>query len=956
MKRVKAFRILFLVLFLLSAVTLSADTLSDVDSLLNCYSRQRGIEQKSTAEALLKIFDRSAVFFDDTPRVDKDSHQEHNDLMVWFGTVRFYTTNSYYSEALDYIEKAMPLARKSNLNIYATLLCDKSYCLFKLSNYPEAIKAGMTAVDLCKQTNNLMQLSRAYLYLALVNHSLAEFDESKTLVLKAIEVNEQLGLNPQTHNALGIACEIFCSAREVDKAVEFGRRAVESARAIDYEPGVANHLMQLSYAYDCQGDYDRGLAAADSAIALVTAQEPVDRNQLALTLEYKSWNLIDMGRYKEAADALRETIRLNEEIGNKHAVWNCYRTLCAALQTIDVEAALVALKQYTFMGDSIHSAQLNEALANANAQFRNDELKMESEHSRRMSRTILISSLAVVLLLIMAIVSLLSAYRQRNRTAQNLQKLTKARETFFNNVTHEFRTPLTVIMGYGKLLKDKPSASEETIRSSGEAIEREGNQLLGLVGELLDLAKLQSVTIDDTAERWRTDNIVPYLRMMLEPFYDDAYQLGVDLVFKPFENTVAMDFVPGYVQKVVGNLVSHALQRTPSGGSVTVSTRRDGQNFVMQVADTGESLAPAQLETIFEPFSQSDGSQSASMGIALTLVQQIALAVGGTITAGNNEGRGTTITLSVPVESGKGKHRPLSPEEKVPLSAEATTTDVNAAEVAALVTDVPSDEGGVSILVVEDNRDVAYLIGSLLAGKGYSISYASNGRQGLEMAEQLIPDLIITDVMMSQMDGLELCRQIRANDLTNHIPIIVVTARISSDDLKRGIESGADAYLFKPFDADELQLRIVKLLEMRQLLRDKFSRIAAVTQDGMVQDADSKSLSLADQKFLGRLIDLVYSLMGQQQVDIETVASRLNITSSQLRRKMVALTGQTPAAYIMQIRLTNAQRLLDAHPEMSIADVAYRCGFSNQSHLSASFQKAFGMSPTQWAHRPKQQS
>ena len=945
-------RILSLALFLFSAATVLADTLSEVDSLLNAYSQQKGKERLSTGEALMKIYTQGAVFFDDTPNIDIKTPQERNDMMVWFGAVRYYTTNSYYSEALDYIEEALPLAKKSNQNVYSTLLCDKSYCLFKTSDYTQAIEVGQTAVAQCKQTDNLLQLSRAYLYLALVNHSLTDYEESKALVLKSIQVNEQVGANPQEHNVLGIACEIFCSAREVDKAIEFGLRAVESARAMGYEQGVANHLMQLSYAYDRKGDYQRGLAAADSAIAIVMAQDPIDRNQLALTLEYKSWNLIDMGRNKEAVEALNEAIRLQGEVGNRHALWNDYRTLCEALEPIDIRQALAVLKRYIFMGDSIHTAQLKEEMSKANAQFHNDELQMESEHSRRMNRIILVSSLIIFLLLIMVIVSLLYVYRQRNRTTLHLQKLTKARETFFNNVTHEFRTPLTVIMGYGKRLKDNPSASDEDVRVTGETIEREGNLLLRLVGELLDLAKLQSVTVaTDNEEHWRTDNVVPYLKMMLEPFYDDAYHLGVDLIFKPFENTIVMDFVPGYVQKVVNNLVSHALHRTPSGGNVTVSTHREGEKFVMQVTDTGEGFEAAQLETVFEPFSD-DGTHVSGSGIGLTLARQIILAVGGTITAASEKGKGITISLSVPIKSGKNKLRPLSPEEKEGLTTDAaTSTAVSTA--ANLPTGRSSEDGAVSILVVEDNRDVAYLIGALLADRGYSISYASNGRQGLEMAEQTVPDLIITDVMMSQMDGLELCRQIRANDLTNHIPIIVVTARITPDDLKRGLESGADAYIFKPFDADELQLRIVKLLEMRQLLRRKYSRVAAVTQENVVEEENSSALSMADQKFIGRLIDMVYSLMGRQQVDVETVASNLNMTTSQLRRKMVALTGQTPAAYIMQIRLTNAQRLLDAHPEMSIADVAYRCGFTNQSHLSAAFQKTFGLSPTQWAHRPK---
>ena len=945
--------LLSILLSLFVAVPLSADKLSDVDSLLNSYSQQHGSARLQTGEALLKIYDDAAVFFDERPSIEVKSPQEQNDLMVWFGTVRFYTTNSYYTEALEYIERSLPIAKKSKLNIYATLLCDKSYCLYKVSDYTQAIEVGQAAVEQCKQSNNLMQLSRAYLYISLVNHALGDYEEATSFVEKSIEVNNRLGLNPQTHNVLGIACEIFTSAREVDKAIEYGRQAVESARAIGYESGVANHLMQLSYAYDRQGDYQRGLNAADSAIAIEMAQEPVDRNQLALSLEYKSWNLIDMGRHREAVKALNEAIHLQEEVGNTHSRWNDYRTLSEALEPIDPHQSLAMLKRYMVMGDSIHSEQLKELMTKANAQFHNDELRMEREHDRRMNRIIVISMSVILLLLVAVVILLLFAYRQRNRTARHLQLLTKARETFFTNVTHEFLTPLTAIQGYGKRLKDNAATPAEEVQAAGSMIEHEGNKLLSLVGELLDLAKLQSVTVDDDhGEDWRTDNVVPYLNMTLEPYYDEAYRHGVELVFKPRENDVVMDFVPAYAQKVISALVSNAIRNTPNGGRITVSTRQEETKFFLKVKDTS-CLEPGQLETIFEPFSQMESSQDTVTGIGLTLARQIVLFVGGTITAESEKGKETTVTVSVPLKNGKATHRLLTQEEKATMASAMMSAKKEAVAESQLPTGNTSEDDAVTILVVEDNRDVAYLIGSLLADKHYSISYASNGLQGLEMAGQLIPDLIITDVMMSQMDGLELCRQLRANDLTNHIPIIVVTARIAKEDLKRGIEAGADAYLYKPFDAEELQLRIAKLLEMRALLRKKFMRMSAMSQESVGEEDNNSSLSMADQKFIGRLIDIVYSLMSRQQVGVETVASHLNMTTSQLRRKMVVLTGQTPAAYIMQIRLTNAQRLLDAHPEMSIADVAYRCGFSNQSHLSAAFQKTFGLSPTQWAHRPK---
>ena len=938
-------RLLPCLALLLLAMPVKGDSLTAVDSLLNLYNQSKGDARLSYGRQLLDIYAEGAVFFNDPPTLSGDESSELTDLKVWFGTERYYITNSYFAEAIGYIGKALPLAKQHDADMEATMLCDHSYCLFKTSDYTKAIEAGQKAIEKCQQTKNLMQLSRAYLYISLVNHALRNYDEAMALVDKSIQTNKQLGPNMQTHNALGIACEIYCSAMEIDKAIAYGQEAVEAARAIGYMPGVANHLSQLSYAYDRKGDYQRGLEAADEAIAIITKSEPLDRNQLAICLEYKSWNLIDIGRQREAADVLRQAIKLEEEVGNTHAVWYDYRTLSEALEAFDPHGSIEALKRYTRMGDSIHSQQLKDLMSQANAEFHNDELKEENEEKSRLNRIIVIASLVVVLLLVVTVVSLWFAFRQKKRSNDFLQKLSQARENFFTNVTHEFRTPLTVILGYGKRLKDNPAATPQEVQMSGEMIEREGQQLLQLVGELLDLAKLQaSSTLTQENCQWRTGNIVAYLNMLIEPFYTYAEQQDIELSYTPRENEVSMDFVPNYVQRALNNLVSNALKFTPAGGRVNISTRSEKDRLVVEVADTGCGLDEESMKHIFEPFYQADNAQTGGTGIGLTLTRQIVISCGGTIGVASTKGRGTTFTISVPLKQNLATRRHMN------------STDMQSTPAAAQqqmpTLPMPTDESSRQrILVVEDNRDVAYLIGSQLADLIYSITYASNGRQGIEKAQQQVPDLIITDLMMPQMDGLEMVRQLRSNELTNHIPIIVITARSTHDDLKEGLVAGADAYLNKPFDADELRIRIEKLLQQRQLLRDKFTQMS-LTNDASKGDVLGQ-LSPVDKKFIGRLNDLVYALMGRQQIDVESVASNLKMTPSQLRRKLVAITGQTPAAYIMQIRLSNAQRLLDKHPEMSISDVAYRCGFSDQAHFSHAFQKAYGISPSQWVKRAK---
>lgn len=475
----------------------SADSIDEVDSLLTVYDESKS--SPDVGRRLLNLYAEDAVFFDEPPIMQTDNREEQ-DLTVWYGAERFFVTNAYFAEAFEYIERALPLAEKlaatdaAKKDIYATLLCDKCYCLFKTSQYEEAIETGQQTIKLSQETGNTMQLSRAYLYISLVNHALRNYDEAVTLVEKAIATTEQLGDSMQLHNTLGVACEIFCSAKQLDKAVSFGERAVKTAREVGFEPGVANHLMQLSYAYDRRGDYQKGLDMANEAIAITKRQEPIDRNLLALCLEYKGWNLLDMKRNREAAEAIREAMRLETEVGNTHAVYWNWRTLSEALEPIDPHAAIDALKNYTKMGDSIHSEQLKQLMSQANAEVRNDELQEENVESRRLNRIILWTSVVVVLLLVAVIASLGFAFRQKKRLAQALQQLALDRETFFTNVTHELRTPLTVILGLsGEMQKSHtaPTWAQEAL-AAFTTIERQGQQLLTLVNQMLDFAKVKS--------------------------------------------------------------------------------------------------------------------------------------------------------------------------------------------------------------------------------------------------------------------------------------------------------------------------------------------------------------------------------------------------------------------------------------------------------------------------------
>ena len=701
-------------------------------------------------------------------------------FLVHFAADRFYISCGRFEDALRHCEAALRISppekntsgRKGDPMLQATLLCDRGYSLFKLSRNTEATEAEMQAEKFSRRHNLLQPLARSYNYMAIIDLSLGYIDEAKHFVQKAIDTDRQTGSDINTHNYLGIACEVYNVAKEPEKAISYGQQAVEAARRIGYDAGVVNHLSQLSYAYNRAGNLEQALEMSRQAVATVEQMAVVDRNLLAISLEYVAFNLLDMKRNSEAVPVIRRAIALQQEVGNMRSVCYDHKSLAEALEPDQPREALAALRRYSAMMDSLHYDEMHNVLGKANAQLHNDELSDENDQQRRENRIILIASLLVGLLALAVIAALVYAIRTRNRSMRAMQRLQAARDEFYTNMTHQFRTPLTVILGVADQL-DLP------------VITRNANQLLQLVNQLLDVAMKKSEV-------------------------DGAMLL------------------------------------------------RDGVKGAM---------------------SQGDGS--------------------------------------------KRKHQ--------------GTRDV-----------LPGAEG--LALVVEDNPDVAAYIGSVLE-PDFEVVFAADGQEGVYKAEALVPDVIVTDVMMPTMDGLELCRRIRANIITDHIPVVVVTARVTDADRLRGIAAGADAYLTKPFLADELRLRIAKLLEQRRRLLAKAGATAA---DGSLSVADhaekerEKQLSEASKEFLKKLNEVILGQMAKGDVSTKTVAAELFMSSSQLVRKLHALTGMTPSAYILEQRMQEALRLLAHTPKYTIAEIAIHCAFSDTSHFSRTFRRRFGIPPSQY--------
>lgn len=569
------------------------------------------------------------------------------------------------------------------------------------------------------------------------------------------------------------------------------------------------------------------------------------------------------------------------------------------------------------------------------------ELKLVRENyeiDKRSKNLFLIASLLILFLLAVAAGFLYYAVRMKSRNQQMMRNMEKVRSSFFTNTTHEFRTPLTVILGLSRqLLENKTDEVEKN--NYLQAIIKQGDNLLRLVNQLLDIAKVKSEVGEPD---WCTGNVIAYISMIVESFHIFARQKCIELYFAPAETDVTMDFVPEYFRKIIQNLLSNAIRYTPRGGKIFITAAKEKNRLVIKIADTGMGICAEDLPHIFDTFYQGENHQrEVGTGIGLSLVRQMAQGMDGDVTVKSVVGEGAIFTVVLPLRHGERVWEKWVPEEIISEPLSILEKDLSFSE----ADDESKDDMQSAILIVEDNSNISRYIGELLK-KNYRLLYARNGAEGLEKAEEFMPDLIITDLMMPEMDGYELCRQVRCSDILNHIPIIIITAKSEEADRVQGLDAGADAYLLKPFNAEELKIRIIKLLEQRRLLREMYSN---ALREGAEQSVD---LTRQDREFLNRLTNVIYARLSDSTLNSIAVADKMCMSKSQLNRKIRTITGYNTATYILQMRMEKAKRML-VSGETSISEVATKCGFEDISYFGRVFKQTFNITPSQYRKRPE---
>jgi signal transduction histidine kinase/CheY-like chemotaxis protein/AraC-like DNA-binding protein/streptogramin lyase len=585
-------------------------------------------------------------------------------------------------------------------------------------------------------------------------------------------------------------------------------------------------------------------------------------------------------------------------------------------------------------------------------------------------------------------------FRLRQQLAQQealrLRELDEFKSRFFTNITHEFRTPLTVILGMASL-PPAPSKgggdgtayvmSSPPLEEAGgrlALIRRNAENLLRLINQILDLAKLESNSL---RMNYIQGDVLPYLRYIAESLHSFANAQNVMLRVESYPNSyrdkIVMDYDPERLLQIVHNLLSNAIKFTPSGGRVTlkVGMRNEesgmighgavsfpiphSSSLILTISDTGVGIPPEDLPKIFDRFYQVENQAPPSggrgvaggTGIGLSLTKELVKAMGGDISVESEVGKGTTFTVRLPI-SNVGATLAVAHPVAVVLSGEILTA---ASPQSGRPQGSPLPTDGVelpSILLIEDNPDVVEYLTACLGG--FALDFAYNGRAGIEKALETVPDLIISDVMMPEKDGFEVCNFLKNDERTSHIPIILLTAKADVESRIAGLKRGADAYLAKPFHQEELMVTLQNLLEVRRKLQLKYAGLQLAAGNG--SNASPPSLissrqigtdypSSLEDVFLQKVRSLVEEHLSDAGFSVDDLARKLGMSYSVVNRKLTALTGRSTTLFMRDIRLQHAMKML-SEDKLTVSEVAYAAGFNDPKFFSRVFTEAYGKPPS----------
>ena len=540
--------------------------------------------------------------------------------------------------------------------------------------------------------------------------------------------------------------------------------------------------------------------------------------------------------------------------------------------------------------------------------------------------------------------ALRSSLEFERKEKERIEELNQVKLRFFTNISHEFRTPLTLILGQIEVLMQMDLGT--TVYNRIQRIYKNAWHMRNLISELLDFRKQEQGYLKLRVEE---QNLVTFTRQIYMCFYEYAQKKEITYRFDSVEETISVWFDPIQLQKVIFNLLSNAFKYTSNKGNITVEVRKVASQAVVSVCDTGIGIPVEHISKIFDRFYQTDNASSSSSftlgtGIGLALAKGIMNMHHGKIEVESTVGEGTKFILSLPLGNRhfsdeemavtEGRESLIIPEASVSSYGQLMAEEIKEPESQKNM----DEEDKPTILLVDDNTELLSMLEDIFLPM-YNVYTACNGREGLEMAQQIQPDLIVSDVIMPEMSGKDLCYKIKTNVELSHISVVLLTAQTSVEYVVEGLMFGADDYITKPFNIKVLVARC------NNLIKNKKRLIAHYAGKVITESPVAEAINEKDKELLTKCVNIVRENFENPDFDVTALASELCMGRSKLYMQFKQMTGLTPNEFILKVKLDEAMSLLTEHPELNITEISVRLGFSSPRYFSKSFKAFFGIAP-----------
>lgn len=733
---------------------------------------------------------------------------------------------------------------------------------------------------------------------------------------------------------------VFRAQNNLDSAQYYFQKSMEQKRLLNDEVGMA--LIHIEYGgfYEDRGDYAQATAEYDKAYITLMAHS--DRY-------LRLWSCIALARVyikrqmtATAIEYLQEAKMTADEInspGDRSQIallyYQIYRksgnTAKALAAYVDYKNWNDTVMNLEKLGD-IQNVQIDELMADNTRKLNYVRKDMERMRKQQESGWLVFTLIMITMIVLLAFFYYLLRIRTRTLTAY--REFRDARVRFFANISHELRTPVTIIQSAGNSIESQ--TDNQQIRDEVSQLQEASHRLLHLVDSVVDITNISIKPVDEAP--WCHDDIVGYVRMLVEAYRHEAEKRQIRLVVTSKRNKIEADFVPDYIDKILGNLLTDMLHFAYNMSDLYISMSVEKRMLRLELKDRGQGMPPEVVKDLLKPYDSKNTSEIyMHVGLNLQAVQAAIKAMGGDIKLKSKQGEYAQFIITIPLRHGDHDYPRLTEQKTLhtPAAPSAADTDM------PIVVDDDADNKP-RILIVEESVQVARYVADQLKNH-YKVFFASNGEDGLHKINIAAPDLIITDGVLPVMDGYQLCKGVRAQAATCHIPVVMVSSDSSVQGRMKSFQAGADAFLLKPFRADELLVRVRLLLQQRRMLRDKYAGSAPV-----VDDADGQAETTdRTPDFIDEVQQYVDSRIGEGDVDLADLAARFGVTRATFTRKVKQHTGLTSAAYITSRRIRKACQLLQT-ADMTVAQVAEACGYSDTAYFIMVFRKSMNKTPKQY--------